>query len=159
MGVKITPRHIKMWEHYNAQENLQHGERQKKGGYHFHRICKHHHTHPAVSFDSCHELHHSTFAGVTLPTVDQREKSLVNPQMYIADRTNIGTILALMKYVCCGFHITTEVLELGRHNCQESTYCPHTTRNTMDEDLLHWDFKPVNTVGNIIIPTCCNWHD
>ncbi|KAG0701023.1 hypothetical protein DFH29DRAFT_876203 [Suillus ampliporus] len=35
----------------------------------------------------------------------------------------------------------------GTHDCYQSAYCPGTTRNTIDEDTLHWEFSPMNTIG------------
>ncbi|KAG2037876.1 hypothetical protein BDR03DRAFT_982062 [Suillus americanus] len=80
-------------------------------------------------------------------------KSLVNPCMYLQDTTNIRTVEALMKYVGRRFNITAEPFKLGIHNCLSSMYCPSTTRNTLDDETLWWDFKEIETVGNMTI-TC-----
>lgn len=88
------------------------------------------------------------------PQWTKEKKSLVNPRMYLEDGTNVRGVMALMKYVRRGFQVTTEPFELGTHDCHQSAYCPNTMRNTMDGDTLHWDFKRVNTVGDI--PVTCD---
>ncbi|KAG2032553.1 hypothetical protein BDR03DRAFT_985605 [Suillus americanus] len=67
------------------------------------------------------------------------------------DATNIRTVEVLMKYVGHGFSITAEPFKLGIHNCLRSTYCPSTTRNTLDDETLQWGFKEIETVGNTTI--------
>ncbi|KAG1784384.1 uncharacterized protein HD556DRAFT_1451823 [Suillus plorans] len=88
------------------------------------------------------------------PQWTTEKKSLVNPRLYFEDCTNIRSVRALMKYVRRGFHVTTEPFQLGTHDCQQSAYCPHATRNTLDRDTLRWIFRPVNTLGDI--PVTCD---
>ncbi|KAG1838187.1 hypothetical protein DFJ58DRAFT_668491 [Suillus subalutaceus] len=78
-------------------------------------------------------------------------KSLVNPRMYLGDTANIRTVTALMKYVRHGFRVTAEPFQLGIHDCLRSAYCPSTTRNTLDDNTLRWEFSKVKTVGNTTV--------
>ncbi|KAG1836196.1 hypothetical protein DFJ58DRAFT_847082 [Suillus subalutaceus] len=81
-------------------------------------------------------------------------KSLVNPAVYMGEKSNLQTVLALMKYIRRGFYVSAEPFDMGIHNCDQSTYCPRTTRTTIDEGTPHWEFEVKNTVGKTVI--VCN---
>ncbi|KAG2121283.1 hypothetical protein DEU56DRAFT_760764 [Suillus clintonianus] len=81
------------------------------------------------------------------PTWTADKKSLVNPAIYMDDRTNLHTVNVLMKYAHPVFHINAEPFHLGTHKCRRNAYYPGTTRNTIDENTLHWEFSPMNMIG------------
>lgn len=85
------------------------------------------------------------------PKWTRDKKSLVNPAVYLDDKSDVSTALALMKYVGRGFNVSAEPFELGAHNCHRSAYCPGTTRNTIDDDTLRWQFTPRKTIGKTMI--------
>ncbi|KAG1780904.1 hypothetical protein EV702DRAFT_963291 [Suillus placidus] len=85
------------------------------------------------------------------PNWMKENRGLVNPCMYLDNTTNLRTVLALMKYVNRGFDLSAEPFDLGVHNCDMSRYCPRATRNTIDGDTLHWDFKKIKTMGETAV--------
>ncbi|KAG1793646.1 uncharacterized protein HD556DRAFT_1443437 [Suillus plorans] len=80
-------------------------------------------------------------------------QSLVNPQMYLNNGTNICTVMALMKYVRRGFCMSADPFKFSVHNCNMSGYCPNAVRNTIDGDTMRWNFEEVKMVGRMTV-TC-----
>lgn len=87
------------------------------------------------------------------PEWTRNRQSFVNPQMYLNNGTNIHTIMALMKYVRKGFHMSADPYKFGVHNCNMSGYCPNTMRNTIDGDTMRWNFEEKKMIGRTMV-TC-----
>ncbi|KAG1753296.1 hypothetical protein EDB19DRAFT_1627122 [Suillus lakei] len=117
---------------------------------------------PILQFHSTAVMNYITAQSIVClyPRWTAASMSFVNLQMYLNAKTNLCMVEVLMKYIRRGFKISADSFRLGDHDCEEnkedskqSGYCPHKIRSMVDNEVLKWDFRPMQTLGDTSI-TC-----
>ncbi|KAG2151978.1 hypothetical protein BD769DRAFT_1658425 [Suillus cothurnatus] len=115
---------------------------------------------PILQFHSTAVMNYVTARSIIClyPRWTATNKSFIHPQMYLENRTHLHTLYGLRKYQRRGFLLSTNPFHLGDHICEgeqgfkkKGGYCPHALRSTIDEEVLAWDFGPMQTLGQTTI--------
>jgi hypothetical protein len=117
---------------------------------------------PIFQFHSTAVMNYVTARSIAClyPRWTTKNKSFINPRMYLDNLTHLRTLHGLMKYRRRGFKMSADAFHLGEHICETDErnrkkigYCPHNMRSTVDNDVLIWNFGPNQTLGDTTI-TC-----
>ncbi|KAG2145275.1 hypothetical protein DEU56DRAFT_754131 [Suillus clintonianus] len=117
---------------------------------------------PILEFHSTAVMNYITARSIVClyPRWTAANKSMINPRLYLQNKTHMRTVYVLMKYRKRGFDLSADALYFGDHLCEgekntggKDGYCPHVIRSTVDDEVISWNFGPTKMLGNTTI-TC-----